>query len=109
MTIEIFQIGEDFYSDGIEEWKMNNASQPFFFMKFKLRNQWRNHLDCQDVCSWVLCHEYFPIWRSIKDWQDRKQRYVMDLKNLWMNIDILVLHTRCFCTLFWVQSCLYVK
>jgi hypothetical protein len=30
MTIKIFQIDEDFYSDGIEEWKINNVSQPYF-------------------------------------------------------------------------------
>jgi hypothetical protein len=38
MSIKIFQIGEDFNSDdGIEEWKMNNASQPYIFMKFQLK------------------------------------------------------------------------
>ncbi len=47
MTIKIFQIGEDFYSDGIEEWKMNNASQPYFLWNL------RSEIDGEIILIWL--------------------------------------------------------
>ncbi len=85
-------------------WKMNGLLNYVFLWNLSSKIDWQTHFDLV-IKMFVQDHysmDIFPFGDVMKDWQDKKQRYLIDV---WIFLHIFILHTnfKCCCTLFWVQ------